>query len=236
MSDETVKVPGQHYSGKNKIPTVNQFLERLDKDKKERDKQIDQQQTKPKNQSQQQDGEAVPHQEQQLAVKGSQKKVTDPTTGREVVIEDVNQETMNNAKNPVVSLSVCALMIIINVPTVIRTKRQSWQGHCMFTGADLVIYQLLTRAHSPSKPMPLRPTTNTRRSRISPLLPTLLNQVPHQMCLFMERRRTSYFIPPPQSAMSPTSPRWRRKLAFSVSVCSSVSLYLGECLEDDCSA
>ena len=41
MSDETVHVPGQPYSGKNKIPTINQFLERLDRDKKDRDKQID---------------------------------------------------------------------------------------------------------------------------------------------------------------------------------------------------
>lgn len=104
-ADETVKVPGAHYSGKNKIPTVNQFLERLDKDKKERDKQIDEQNKQRKNLSQQQDGDAVPHREQELAVKGSQKKVKDPTTGREIVIEDVNKETMENAKNPVVRCS-----------------------------------------------------------------------------------------------------------------------------------
>ena len=102
MADETVKAPGQPYSGKNKIPTVNQFLERLDRDKKERDKQIDESAKQQPNRLQQTDGEAVPHHEQELAVKGSQKKVKDPTTGRDIVIEDVNKETMENAKNPVV--------------------------------------------------------------------------------------------------------------------------------------
>ena len=37
-----------------------------------------------------------------MGIKGTQKKVTDPTTGRQVVIEDVNEETMENVKNPMV--------------------------------------------------------------------------------------------------------------------------------------
>lgn len=119
MADETVHVPGAHYSGKNKIPTVNQFIERLDRDKKERDKQIDEQQRANKTQAtpkkQQQDGDAVEHQEQELAVKGSQKKVKDPTTGREVVIEDVNQNTMENVKNPMVCLSATWRVPIANL-------------------------------------------------------------------------------------------------------------------------
>ena len=51
-------------------------------------------------------GEAVPHQPQELAVKGSQKKVRDPTTGKEVVIEDVNREMIKNVEDPVVRLPV----------------------------------------------------------------------------------------------------------------------------------
>ena len=79
--NETVHVPGAHYSGKNKIPTVNQFLERLDRDKKDRDKAIDEQNKQQTTQStstpnksapQQQDGDAVPHQNKELTVKGSQ--------------------------------------------------------------------------------------------------------------------------------------------------------------------
>ena len=40
---EQQHAPGGHYSGQNKIPTVNQLLERLDGNKKERDREIDEQ-------------------------------------------------------------------------------------------------------------------------------------------------------------------------------------------------
>lgn len=109
MSDEnTVKVPGAHYSGRNKIPTVNQFLERLDKDKKERDKQLDEERKAA--QAAEASGEAQPHVNRDTGIKGSQKKVKDPTTGREVVIEDVSKETIENAKNPIVCASNGQLM------------------------------------------------------------------------------------------------------------------------------
>lgn len=93
--------PGGHYSGTNKIPTVNQFLERLDGDKKKRDKEIDQQRAA--RESKRESGEVQPHQEQ-LRPKENQKTVTDPTTGQEVVIEDVNKDMVERAKNPVVSI------------------------------------------------------------------------------------------------------------------------------------
>jgi len=90
--------PGGHYSGRNKIPTVAQFIEKLDKDKKGRDQQIDQRQ-------QQQLGgtDAVPHVPEQPTKKG-QKSVTDPTTGRQVIIEDVNKEYMKYVTDPVLSV------------------------------------------------------------------------------------------------------------------------------------
>ena len=108
MADETVKVPGTHYSGQNKIPTVNQFLERLDKDKRERDKAIDEEnKQKTANKSKaRQDGDAIPHQEQKFTVKGSQKQVKDPTTGKDVVIEDVNKDMMESVRNPMVYSTV----------------------------------------------------------------------------------------------------------------------------------
>jgi hypothetical protein len=92
--------PGGHYSGSNKIPTINQFIERLDRDKSTRDKQIEEQR---KQQAANKNGDAVPHRESEnLHVKENQQKVTDPTTGKEVVIEDVNQEMVDAAKNPMV--------------------------------------------------------------------------------------------------------------------------------------
>ncbi|CAK4033533.1 Meiotically up-regulated [Lecanosticta acicola] len=91
--------PGGAYSGRNKIPTVGQFIEKLDKDKKERDKHIDQQ-----NKQRRTDGEVVPHQNEPQPQSSHQKTVTDPTTGRQVVIEDVNEAFQERAKNPVLSV------------------------------------------------------------------------------------------------------------------------------------
>lgn len=87
---------GGHYSGHNKIPTVGQFLERLDKDKKSRDADIDKRQLG--------GSDAVPHQNEKIKAGKGQKTVTDPTTGKEVVIENVNKEYMKFAKDPVLSV------------------------------------------------------------------------------------------------------------------------------------
>ncbi|EME89400.1 uncharacterized protein MYCFIDRAFT_206340 [Pseudocercospora fijiensis CIRAD86] len=88
--------PGGVYSGKNKIPTVGQFIERLDKDKKDRDRQIDEQKQGTVG------SDVQPHRNEKKSTKG--KTVTDPTTGKQVVIEDVNDAFIERAKNP--SLSV----------------------------------------------------------------------------------------------------------------------------------
>jgi len=52
--------PGGHYSGSNKIPTINQFIEKLDRDKATRDKQIDEQKRAKATGA---TGDAVPHQQ-----------------------------------------------------------------------------------------------------------------------------------------------------------------------------
>lgn len=86
--------PGGVYSGTNKIPTVGQFIDRLDKDKKERDKQIDH--------STGGVAEVKPHKNEKKTTTG--KTVTDPTTGKQVVIEDVNDAFIDRAKNPNLSV------------------------------------------------------------------------------------------------------------------------------------
>ena len=95
MSDEQdvqYAAPKGHYSGKNKIPTVDKFIQSLDKDKKDRDARIDAEL------AQRQDaagagGDAVPHTPQK-PIKG-EKKVTDPVTGSEVEVRKlaVRQES-----------------------------------------------------------------------------------------------------------------------------------------------
>lgn len=91
---------GKPWSGANPIPNIHQLMESLDKDKKERDKQID---AKGKGG----DG-VVPHQNEKRAPKG--KTVTDPVTGNEVVIENVNKEFMKNVDDPkVYTFRLCCL-------------------------------------------------------------------------------------------------------------------------------
>ncbi|KAK7535639.1 hypothetical protein IWX49DRAFT_510087 [Phyllosticta citricarpa] len=98
MADQLQQhAPGGHYSGNNRIPTVRKFIDALDKDKAERDKAIDER------------GELVtdgttPHPGNQTHKKEHQKTVTDPTTGREVVIENADKHMMDLVENPQLSV------------------------------------------------------------------------------------------------------------------------------------
>lgn len=88
---------GKPWSGRNKIPTIGQFIDNLDRDKKERDQQIatgnsTQQDVNVKHQ------DVMPHKNQER-IKDA-KSVSDPVTGGQVMISDVGKEYMENAKNP----------------------------------------------------------------------------------------------------------------------------------------
>ena len=105
MADQQQSVPGGHYSGTNKIPTINKFIESLDRDKKNRDAEIDQQKDIAR---QERDGTATtapvtPH-KNALPQKKGQKIVTDPVTGKEVVIEDAHKDNLDLVENPIVVL------------------------------------------------------------------------------------------------------------------------------------
>lgn len=89
---------GQPWSGTNKIPTIGQFIDNLDKDKKQRDKDIaagnapSQHDVKVKNE------DIMPHKNQERMKDA--KSVSDPVTGGQVMISDVGKEYMDNAINP----------------------------------------------------------------------------------------------------------------------------------------
>lgn len=106
MSQQQQVAPGGHYSGHNPIPTVKQFVENLDKDKKDRDARLDQEAKQAQKQGQTPASPKSPKspkhdaQPKEKAIKGTEKTVTDPTTGKEVVIADVNKEMMNEVENP----------------------------------------------------------------------------------------------------------------------------------------
>jgi hypothetical protein len=97
MAEQQQHKPGGHYSGANPVPTVRKFIENLDKDKAARDRKLDEESA-----NKAKSGEAVPHKVQKAGVEGTQQTVTDPTTGREVVIEDVNKVMMNQVNDPTV--------------------------------------------------------------------------------------------------------------------------------------
>jgi hypothetical protein len=92
--------PGGHYSGANPVPTVKKFIENLDKDKKERDRKLDEAAAANKTGRANGSGDAVPHKPTKMGVEGTQQTVTDPTTGKQVVIEDVSDKMMESVKNP----------------------------------------------------------------------------------------------------------------------------------------
>lgn len=90
-------IPGKAYGTNNKIPTINQFIERLDKDKADRDRQADEIEKFNQNNS-----DARDHKSDKPVPKRDQKLVNDPVTGRQVVIEDVSSDTMQHVKDDMV--------------------------------------------------------------------------------------------------------------------------------------
>ena len=92
---------GKPYSGANPIPNIQKFVESLDKNKRERDRQIDEQN---KSNEQQHEGGIKPHQNAPKQTGG--KTVTDPTTGNQVVIEDVGKDFMKAVRDPQVLLKL----------------------------------------------------------------------------------------------------------------------------------
>jgi hypothetical protein len=100
MSNYHKKGPGGHYSGTNPIPNIQRFVESLDKDKRGRDAKVEEQ-MKARAAQGKDGGDAVDHKSgQPIGVKGTRKTVTDPITGREVEIEDVNADFMKSVDNP----------------------------------------------------------------------------------------------------------------------------------------
>lgn len=94
---EQQHMPGGHYSGANPVPTIKKFLENLDRDKKDRDKHIDDAQRGHRQDAPRQ------HHPSRGGKPGTRKTVTDPTTGKEVQIEDVALNSRDAVANPLVT-------------------------------------------------------------------------------------------------------------------------------------
>ncbi|KAL8380985.1 hypothetical protein RB595_005334 [Gaeumannomyces hyphopodioides] len=104
---ETVIPSGQHYSGAHRVPNIKQFMEGLDKQKKERDAQIETQGGDMEHGTAEvaPDGEAIAHSGSPGRTIGKNRRtVRDPVTGNDVEIADVDSSLMKKAKNPQLSV------------------------------------------------------------------------------------------------------------------------------------
>ncbi|KAI8634056.1 C2 domain-containing protein [Xylariaceae sp. FL1651] len=96
---EHVHPGGGHYSGLNRIPNIKEFAAALDRDKKERDAKIDANlKTNTKNNS------IKEHQVEKGHLPGHGRVVTDPVTGKEVQIDDVDLDFKQVVENPHLSV------------------------------------------------------------------------------------------------------------------------------------
>ncbi|KAK2746588.1 hypothetical protein FQN55_005576 [Onygenales sp. PD_40] len=131
MSTDTQRYPGGHWSATNPVPTIQKFLHNLDENKQERDRQIDEanrlkeEDLRKQKLRKQEDTEATPH-ESPLEPRKRGRRVTDPTTGREVEIDDVGGEFIAAAKNPQLSVPNANL----GKPTPVKTDpSQEWSEY-----------------------------------------------------------------------------------------------------------
>ena len=105
-ASEPQKSPAGHYSGHNPVPNIKKFVESLDKEKKQRDKNIEEETAAKRARGGPTAGSDVRDhvEDKPKGVAGSRKKVTDPVTGREVEIEDVNANFMKAVEDPQVCM------------------------------------------------------------------------------------------------------------------------------------
>jgi hypothetical protein len=121
MSNDHKKDPGSHYSGTNPIPNIQRFIANLDAHKKEQNEKINREMKEREGR-----GEAVPYVERPDEAAGASKRVTDPTTGNQVQIEDVNEDFIKRVENPVVMARFRHDFISsIHLGTAVGTKYKS---------------------------------------------------------------------------------------------------------------
>ncbi|KAI1101909.1 hypothetical protein F4804DRAFT_283167 [Jackrogersella minutella] len=98
-SEQNHQFPGGHYSGRNRVPNIKEFVAGLDKDKRERDAKIDAQLK-----ANRKNGDIKEHKNDVEQFTGHGRVVTDPVTGNETTIDDVNADFMKAAKEPNLSV------------------------------------------------------------------------------------------------------------------------------------
>ncbi|KAI9373804.1 hypothetical protein BJX61DRAFT_532856 [Aspergillus egyptiacus] len=88
---------GEHWSGTNPVPTIGRFIERLQQDQREREQH--EKVTTARRQREDKGEEATAHRPRKVG-KGRTRDVTDPTTGREIEVEDLDETAMDVVNDP----------------------------------------------------------------------------------------------------------------------------------------
>lgn len=114
--------------GTNKVPDIKTFVRNLDREKQERDQRLDEQ----RRQAGADYSEAKPHKETKAGKEGTRRTVHDPTTQKEVQIEDVDMNFMKAVEDPQVITQVerqITMTYAKNVLPALRSEREYWKKH-----------------------------------------------------------------------------------------------------------
>lgn len=98
---------GEHWSAANPVPTIQKFMQHLESEKEERKAHEEEVTAKEIQARQEREArgenldEATAHKNREIP-KGKTRMVTDPTTGKNIEVEDLDEESMEVVKNPTV--------------------------------------------------------------------------------------------------------------------------------------
>ncbi|KAG5938542.1 hypothetical protein E4U59_003698 [Claviceps monticola] len=99
--DEHTVPSGQHYSGRNRVPNIQQFMDQLDQEKKDRDAAID---ADLKANNKQHGHEVQDHKNAERTARKDLRTVRDPVTGKDVQIRDAKTSFKDVVDNPKMSV------------------------------------------------------------------------------------------------------------------------------------
>lgn len=98
---------GEHWSAANPVPTIQKFMQHLESEKEERKAHEEEVTAKEIQARQEREArgenldETTAHKNREIP-KGKTRMVTDPTTGKNIEVEDLDEESMEVIKNPTV--------------------------------------------------------------------------------------------------------------------------------------
>ncbi|KAM0665415.1 hypothetical protein ACQRIU_005676 [Beauveria bassiana] len=124
MNEQNHVVPsGQHYSGRNRVPNIQEFMAQLDREKQQRDAEID-----GNLKSNEKHGEVQAHQQHdEKAERKDARWVRDPVTGKDVQIRDAKLDFQKAAEDPQMSIPNENLGKDTTVPKPMDMSREEYR-------------------------------------------------------------------------------------------------------------